>query len=70
MTTQFLRLFDVFRIAKCNKVVLLHNRLLLQTALGITKCVSYYNKVRRKKLSNQLIEIKLSVITLFKVMYC
>ena len=60
VATQFRR-FDIFRISKCDKAILLQNatvcyykvrqvitkcdRLLLQRVAGITKCDSYY-KVR------------------------
>ena len=56
VTIQIRRLFDIFRIKKRRKVVLLQSvsdikkcdRLLLQSASGITKCDSYY-KVRRNR---------------------
>ena len=55
VTTQFRRLFDIFRIAKSNNVVLLQNvtvcyykvRQVLQSVTDfLTKCVRYY-KVRQ-----------------------
>ena len=48
---QFRRFFDIFRITKCGKIILLQSdRELLQNASGITKCDSCY-KVRRNNCS-------------------